>query len=230
VENREQDLTVMDFVAICPPAVVDRVRETDLTAAAGSTLFSWIASQSELQCQIAALEAVAKRLKSTSHPQVIDDFAASAATYARFLTPEVVDAVRVAFEHVPYSEAIAANYFLALRLNRIDLRDHLRAKVREDWSFEHPNLNAATWHYYMYLASLGETGALERLAGKIADTANGNDATNLLQSLSELKAEGVDEVLRSYLGDKRTADATEGPGPTIAESVRNFLMMREMMP
>jgi hypothetical protein len=220
----------MDFVAICPPAVVDRVRETDLSASSASTLFSWIASQSELDCQVAALEAVAKRLKATSHPQVIADFAASAATYARFLTPEVVERVREAFEHVPYSEDIAATYFLALRTNRIDIRPLLRAKVREDWSFEHPNLNAATWHYYMYLAALGEPGALDRLAQKIADTRNGNDATNLLQSLSELKADGVDEVLKSHLGDMRTADATEGPGPTIDESVRAFLAMRAMMP
>lgn len=217
---------MMDFADYCPPVVVERVQHADLASGENRGLFSWIASEAELECQVHAVKAVADRLDAESHPQVIDDFSRSVATYARLLTPEAVASVQAAYLRFPYLEAYADGYFAGLRLTGIDIRDRLRGRIREDWSFTHPRRDAATWHYYLYLASLGEPGALDALAAKIADTDNGNDATNLLQSLSELKAEGVDEVLALYLNDTRRADDPEGPGLMIAESVRIFMQMR----
>ena len=217
----------MDYVDACPMVVVERIRQADLSNAENSTLFSWIASKSALECQGSALQAIADRLNERSDPTVIDDFCGSVATYARFLTPEVTARVKAAYLRFPYSDAIAMNYFLGLRQGRIDIRDQLRDRVVEAWDFEQPRRDAATWHYYLYLASLGEPGALDRLARKIAATGNGNDATNLLASLSELNADGVDAVLKSYAEDQRTADGTEGPGLPISDNVKLWLMMRQ---
>jgi hypothetical protein len=157
---------------------------------------------------------------------VVGDFCGSVATYARFLDPEIRDSVAAAYRRMPYSDAIAMAYFDGLRQTGIDLRDRLLGRFREDWSFAQPRLNAATCLYYLYLASLGEPGALDRLAEKIAATKDGNDATNLLRSLADLRAPGVAEVLRRYADDQRRADDPEGPGMTIAENVKLFLSMR----
>jgi hypothetical protein len=158
---------------------------------------------------------------------VIDDFANSVATYARFMDRDGIAAVREAYLRVPYDPAIALNYFLGLREPGIDLRSHLRLKVVPDWSFTDPRQDAATWHYYIYLATLGEPGALEALADKVAATEDGNDVTNLLASLAELKLKEVDAILRSYAEDQRTADGVEGPGLPISANVELWLMMRE---
>ena len=97
----------------------------------------------------------------------------------------------------------------------------------EDWSFPHPRKNAATWHYYLYLASLDEPGALKKLADKISATEDGNDVTHLLQSLSELRVDGVEDILKLYANDTRRARGVEGPGQLVSKSVALFLRMRE---
>jgi len=216
----------MAFVDSCPPIVVERVMHVDLASAENSELFSWIASQSALECQVQAVGAIAGRMKADSHPQVIDDFSASVATYARFLDPGAIEKVTGAYLRMPYYNSVALNYFNGLIQTGIDIRSKLKRRVIEDWSFTHPRRDAASWHYYLYLASLGEPGAMEKLADKIERTENGNDATNLLQSLSELKAEGVVEVLKRYETDTRRADGTEEPGMMISENVKVWLMMR----
>lgn len=216
----------MAFVDSCPPIVVERVMRVDLGSGENSELFSWIAGQAPLECQVQAVAAIAGRLNRDSHPEVIADFCSSVATYARFFTPLALEQIKHAYLRMPYSDTIALPYFLGLRQTGIDIRDHLASRVKVDWSFTHPRNNAATWHYYLYLASLGEPGALDALADKIARTKNGNDATNLLESLSKLPGEPVAAILRSYATDQRRADGTEGPGATIAETVNIWLMMR----
>lgn len=216
----------MVILDTCPPAVIERIETADLGSSENAMLFSWIASMAELECQAAAVPAVAERLTARSHPLVIDDFCSSVATYARFLPEGALGRVRAAYRRIPYRDAYAPSYFAGLRATGTDLRAHLKPRVTEDWSFTHPRRNAATWHYYLYLASLGETGALERLAEKIAATEYGNDVANLLASLAELKADGVDEVLRRYVDDPRTSDAPEGPGATVGELAQIHLLTR----
>lgn len=216
----------MAFVDSCPPIVVERVMRVDLGSSENSELFTWIAGQAPLDCQVQAVVAIAGRLNRDSHPQVIADFASSVGTYARFFTPLALEQIKHAYLRVPYSDAIALNYFTGLRLTGIDIRDHLSSRVREDWSFTHPRTDAATWHYYLYLVSLGTPGALDRIAQKIAKTENGNDATNLLESLSEVPGKDITALLRTYENDSRTSDGTEGPGPMISENVKVWLMMR----
>jgi hypothetical protein len=216
----------MAFVDSCPPIVVERVMRVDLGSSENSELFSWIAGQAPLDCQVQAVVAIAARLNRDSHPQVISDFCSSVGTYSRFFTPLALEQIKHAYMRFPYSDEIALNYFNGLRLTGLDIRDYLKPRVTLDWSFTHPRTNAATWHYFLYLASLNEPGALEALAAKIAQTKNGNDATNLLESLSHLPGEGVADILRSYAKDQRRSDGTEEPGPTIAEMVGVWLMMR----
>ena len=208
----------------CPPAVLERVRAADLRSADSSALFGTIAAE-PIACQVAALREVAGRLDATSHPQVIGDFCGTAATLARFLPGEARDEVRAAYLRFSYDASIHASYFLGLRANRIDLRAQLQGKVAEDWSFEHPRRDAATWHYHLYLASLGDAGAYAKLAAKIAATSSGNDATNLLTSLAELGADAAKEIVLRYADDPRRADGPSGPAMRVSETVARLLEM-----
>ena len=216
----------MDYVDVCPAAVVERIELADLGSSDAGTLMTWIASQGNFDCTVASVVGIGERLSSRSHPVVIADFCGSVASYASSFDRGQLAKIRAAYLRIPYDPTIALTYFMGLRATGIDIRDHLRLKVRIDWNFVHPRQNAPTWHYFMYLASLGEPGALEDLAAKIAATANGNDATNLLESLAELQVPGVDAILRSYANDRRRADGTEEPGLPISENVKMWLAMR----
>lgn len=212
----------------CPPDVFERMRTVDLTDPENSALFGPIGSAS-VECQVEALWVIAGRVDPSSDAQVVGDFCGAAATLSRFLPPEARDDVRAAYLRFPYSEPIHLDYFLGLRLNRIDLRGRLAGAVAVDWTFTHPRQDAATWHYFMYLAVLGEPGAYAKLAAKIAATTNGNDATNLLKSIAELGTEPVREILQVYASDTRRADGASGPGMTIAETVA-LLLTRYFQP
>ena len=146
----------MDFIDVCPPNVVQVVETADLGQSENGDLFSWIAGEAPLDCQVMALSKVADRMGKASHPQVIDDFSASAATYSRFLKPRDIERIASAYRRMEYHDFIAANYFNGLRQNRIDIRDKLRRHVQEDWSFAHPRqAGAATWALRVRL-DLGE--------------------------------------------------------------------------
>lgn len=217
----------MDFIDVCPPIVVERLMNIDLTSSENAPLFSWVAEQSSLNCQIQSVIVVASKLNANSHPQIISDFCGSVATYSGFFTPLAIDQIKQAYLRVPYYESIAPSYFIGLRDTKIDIRDHIKTIVGEpDWSFTHPRKNAATWHYYLYLASLHEPGAIDALAQKISDTRNGNDATNLLESLSQLKGQHVTKVLKQYENDDRHADGTNSPALKISENVKFWLENR----
>ena len=206
---------------VCPADVARRIETVDLGKGDDAPIFSWIESHSDRPCAVAAVGAIADRLDAKSAGPFIDDFCGSTATYAKWLGPEVVARVEAAYRRFPYLDWLAFSYFMGLRYNHIDFRVYLAGKVPESWAFTSPRQGApsATWDYSMYLASVGERGALDKLAAKIAATTNGNDATNFLASLADLDAPGVDEVLDRYAHDTRHADGSRGPGLTIAENV-----------
>lgn len=209
--------------ANCPDNVRKQIQSADLTTSESSTLFAWIAENSPLECQVHAVGVVAERLGADSDPQVIDDFCGAAATYAKFLAPEDRIKVKDAYTRFLYRDSIALNYFGGLRRNQIDIRAQLTGKVEEDWTFDNPRRDAATWHYYLYLASLDTPGAYEALRKKLTDTANGNDLTNLIKSLAELRTPRTKDILLEYRDDMRTADSPVGPGMTVSETVKILL-------
>lgn len=216
----------MNYVDICPPAVVYQIQQADLRSSDSSNLITWVEQNSDRQCTVAAIEAIAGRLGADSDLSVIDLFCNAVASYARMLNDDQKAIIRAAYLRFPYNPAISFNYFLGLRENHIDLRDALRDKVGIDWNFVSPRRNAQTWDYYLYLATMGEPGALEALAAKIADTKGGNDVALLLESLSDVPGKGVDDILKTYADDQRTDDNVSGPGLPIADTVRNLLMIR----
>jgi hypothetical protein len=207
----------------CPPVVIEYVQSVDLTSSDNSNVFSWIASNSTLACQIESLSTVADRLNAISHTQVIDDFCASAATYSRFLDETAKEKIKQAYIRIPYDKSIALNYFNGLRYNSIDIRPFLFVHMQQDWSFKHPRQNAETWHYFLYLASLDEEGAYDAIEKKLDSTLDGNDATNLIVSLADLKTEQTKHILLKFAKDMRHADGPEGPELTIAETVKILL-------
>jgi hypothetical protein len=203
----------MNYVDICPPAVVYQIQQADLRSAASSNLITWVEENSDRQCAIAAMEAIAARLTVDSDLSVIDLFCNAVASYAHMLDADQKAVIREA-------------YFLGLRNTHIDLREELHGRVKINWDFHSPRRDAETWDYYLYLATMDEPGALEALAHKIAETKNGNDATLLLMSLAEVPGKGVDDILKLYANDKRTADAVDGPGLPISANVGLLFMMR----
>lgn len=218
----------MDYVDLCPMVVIEQVRHADLASSENNDLFGWIEERSDVSCLLAAILGIGDRLRASSDPQVVDDFCNMVASYSDELMPEGGSRIKAAYTRMRYSNPIAQNYFAGLRKTGIDLRSRLEDVMLDDWSFTNPRKKAHTWHYYMYLASLGEAGALERLGDKIASASSGNQAANLLESFSDLNAEGADELLRSYLTDTRETEDPEGPGPTVAENVETFLQLRSL--
>lgn len=216
----------MNYVDICPPAVVYQIQQADLRSAASSNLITWVEENSDRQCAIAAMEAIAARLTVDSDLSVIDLFCNAVASYAHMLDADQKAVIREAYLHFPYNPVISFNYFLGLRNTHIDLREELHGRVKINWDFHSPRRDAETWDYYLYLATMDEPGALEALAHKIAETKNGNDATLLLMSLAEVPGKGVDDILKLYANDKRTADAVDGPGLPISANVGLLFMMR----
>lgn len=216
----------MNYIDICPPAVVYEIQQADLRSSESSNLITWVEEHSDRQCAVAALEAVAVRLNAESDLTVIDLFCNAVASYARMLDAGQKAIIRAAYQRFSYDPAISFNYFLGLRNANIDLRGDLHGKVAIDWSFSSPRRDAETWDYYLYLAALDEPGALEALATKIAETKSGNDTTLLLMSLADLPRKAVDDILTRYAEDQRTAEGVNGPGLTIAENVRLLRMMR----
>lgn len=218
----------MDFVDVCPPAVVARVQAEDLSAEGAQGLFSWIGDTATAACRLKALVAIAARMDADSHPGVVRAFASAVTSNARFLPPDALEPLAGAFRRVRIDAEGAAGYFGALRATGIDLRDHLRGRVPEDWSFADPYSGATTWHYHLYLASLQEPGALDALADKIARTESGNAVSLLLQSLDQLGGAEVTEVLRRYLGDERREEGMTGPGSTVGATVEVLLQIRAL--
>lgn len=211
---------------VCPAVVTEHIQSADLSSSEHSTLFSWIAEHSPLKCQVRSVGTVADLLGVSSDMQVIDDFCGAAATYARFLEPDERQKVKAAYTRFPYQASVALNYFSGLRHNRIDIRAQLSGKIKVDWSFENPRRNAATWHYYLYLASLDTPGAYEAIEAKLAATVNGNNLTNLLKSLADLGSPRVVAILSLYREDTRTADGPDGPGIKVSETVKTLLNTR----
>ncbi len=216
----------MNYVDICPPAVVYEIQQADLRSEDSRNLIGWVEANSTWPCALAALEAVATRLNADSNLSVVDLFCNAVAAYAPALDDDQKAIIRAAYLRFPYKPAISFNYFLGLRSAGIDLRDELRDRIRVNWTFASPRRDAETWDYYLYLATLNDPGALEALARKIADTANGNDATLLLMSLAEVPGPGIDDILRSYAADPRTADGVDGPGLPISKNVKLLFLKR----
>ena len=207
----------------CSQEVLDHVESADLTSSESSDLSSWIAENSELECQVHCVGLVAQRLDAMSDLQVVGDFCGSVATYARFLEPEAKGHIEGAYLRVRDDSSISTNYFTGLRYSQIDIREHVKDRVPEDWTFTHPRRDAATWHYHLYLASLEESESYDLLEKKLEETQNGNDATNLIKSLGDLKTERTQSILEKYRTDQRTADDPVGPGPKIADTVELLL-------
>jgi hypothetical protein len=216
----------MDYVDVCPPSVVQAIREADLRSYDSRNLITWAETEAGRGCAVAALDEVARRLTPDSDLAVIDLFWNAVATYAPMLDADQIETVRLAYLRIPYDPALSFNYFLGLRNTGIDIRGRLRNRVPINWNFTSTRRDAQTWDYYLYLASLNEPGALAALAAKIADTASGNDATQMLRSLSDLRVDGVDAILKGYAGDPRRADGVSGPGLPLSKNIELMLMRR----
>lgn len=210
----------------CPPNLAVEIRQIDVTLQDSGQIISEIVDKSFLNahCIEAMLVTIAKKINALTDQLVLSNFFSSLATHHKILSDNAKSQIKEGILRARYMQSIAAYYFTALRYNQIDVRDYLQDKIIEDWSFTHPRAeNAATWHYYLYLASLNEPGAIEALDKKIAITASGNDVTNLLTSLYDLKSEEAFDILLKYKDDMRRADAPEGEGMSISETVKIYL-------
>ncbi len=215
---------------LCPPAVLQIIEQADIQTADGDALFGAVQEGTSLGCQLYALTTIAERLNSTASLTLVDAFAETTAMYARVLQPEHLDPIKNAYLRMPYDGSIAPSYFAGLRANRIDIREHLAERMTEDWSFVHPrDENAATWHYYLYLATLGTEGAMERLSEKMDAAETPNDLANLLRSFADVPGREATRVIRGYAKDDRRADGVDGPGTgiAIADAVEQILAYRK---
>lgn len=166
---------------------------------------------------------LANRIGPNAEPEFVTVYFTTAGDLARQNPTTVREAIAAAATRVPFGQMpeTAVPVFGALRANRIDIRPALAKTLISDWTFVRPQ--DPTWQYHLYLADLCTKGAVAALADKIAAATDGNDATNLLKSLATVRNEQVRQVLASYRDDRRHADAPDGPGLTIAQTVQSLL-------
>lgn len=219
----------MDFypevVNHCSAPIAAEVQAIDGTTPKGSDALIDILMGRSLadNCLTSVLGLLAGSIGPTTGLSFVTDYFQFAYRLAAQNPPDVRNAIgtaaaRVSFQQMP-DAGVAV--FGALRANRIDIRPTLAKTFVSDWSFVRPQ--DPTWQYHLYLADLGTPGAVEAMAKKIAATPNGNDATNLLQSLATVRNDEVRKVLALYQDDQRRADAPDGPGLTIAQTVQLLL-------
>ncbi len=228
---RVQKGTEMNSNDICPPEILTKIKSIDFSTDEGSSLSSWIYDTLRIkhpkntECIMFSIGLIADRLDHKTHAAVVRDFGGHVGTYARFLKPETLSKIKAAYLRLPYYVDEAKFYFIGLRLGSIDIREKLRKEIKEDWSFT--THQAPTWHYYLYLASLNEPNALDKISKKVAEIKNGNETSHFLRDLIESKIKGVRKILTQYLEDERHTDGPNGPGAKISEIVKIHLQFLE---
>jgi hypothetical protein len=210
----------------CPPELVTRIQSADLTSDTNGSRVSSLPAGTSRECAVELIVGLAPRLDATSHRFVVQDWCVAVATDANTLSPSDKQTIRDAYLRFPYNESISLDYFNGLRYSGIDVRSQLAGKIPDDWQFSHPRKGAETWHYYKYLASLDQPGAYDALAAKLAATRNGNDLTNLVTDFAEIGTDKAKAIVLHYAGDSRRSNAPNGPGMTVAETVK-FLLESE---
>lgn len=212
----------------CPAEIVSEVKAADLRRPAGDDIFYVVESQDAGPvCVLASTLYLAPKMTARVHGDVQTGFLTSVATYAGLFPAEALPLLAEAMTRLPRTDENAFIYFSALRLNQLDLRDKLEGTILPDWSFAHPrDADATTWHYYLYLASLGDAEALDALIDKIDSTEDATNAYALLTDLTELPDSRVTQVLRRYASDDRLTRGSSGPGASLGELVQILLDQR----
>jgi len=215
----------------CATPAMERIKTLDFSKEESAEVFSSIdVAPGWGRCAAVAVVQIADRLDARADRQVVSQFCTSVATFARHFSADDLTHLRAAYLRFPFVEADARPYFLGLEATTLDLRAHLKGKVKVNWSFPSLHHDDATWCYERYLASLGEPGALDALAKKIARTKYGNDAYLFLLDLSESKIAGVDALIGRSAKDQRHTDGVDGPGMLISQWVELYLNQRKTNP
>ena len=209
------------FLDNCPVEIVAEVKAADLIRPIGEDIFFTVEnSNAGPVCALASTLYLAPKISRRSSLEVQIGFLSSAATYAGLFPVDSLPAIADAILKIQRTNENTFIYFKALRLNKIDVRTVLFGSVVPNWAFQHPrDMDAATWHYNLYLASLGEDDALNALIDKVQTTMDATAVYALLVDLAELPAKEVTQLLRSYLDDTRSTRGSNGPGATLGELV-----------
>ncbi|MBT0956276.1 hypothetical protein IV417_02660 [Alphaproteobacteria bacterium KMM 3653] len=212
----------MDFVelvnATCPPGIAAQVQGFRGGAAEGGRYWDLTPELGGV-CGSNVLGLLAERVDARSDGVFLAAYFAQASDHVATNTAQVRERIAQAAARVDIEARpdLARGYFTALRLNRIDIREALA--LRPIAPMQGGEFRQLGWQYHLYLASLDTPGALAAMASHVEGIASGNDVTNLLRSLVELRRRDVRALLETYRGDQRHADGPNGPGATIAQSV-----------
>jgi len=113
--------------------VIERVAAIDLAADADEALFSWLAINTDLKCQVHAIIEVTGRMDARAYVSLVGHICSSAAKYGRFLSD-----VGRAQVHKAYDPSIHFAWLMGLRVSHIDIRYKMRGMILEYWSFAQP--------------------------------------------------------------------------------------------
>lgn len=213
----------MDYIdhlnTSCPTEIVQLFQETRMQEFPEATITSLaLKSGGGYPCAEAVILAMTPRLDGRTDQQLLRDYFNGLLNYVTALPEGYAEEVRAAVLRIGTLDPVAKSAYRALRHHGIDIRDMALPDPAPDWSFtQADSSNAAAWHRALYLASFGEAEAYGRLADKIAQTTNGNDAYGLIKSLQELDTPEAAAIVDQYRNDTRHTDGPSGPGLTIAE-------------
>lgn len=216
----------MDYLelvnATCPIGIATEIRTIGSDLSAGDKLWE-IAPTLDPECGSNVLALLSSKVDAGTDPLFLSAYFSEAVRLSASNTPAIRQLVGDAASRVEITQHpdLARSYFSALIANNIDIRPVLIQKNIPMLSGN--EFRSLPWQYHLYLVALDTPHAIQMIERHLLTVQNGNDATNLLTSLANIRKPDVRRVLQSYSDDTRHADGPSGPGATISQTVTALL-------
>lgn len=217
------------LITSCPAEYVAMARAEDLSRFPQNAVLGTVWGQSGAwrpDCINALIVWFAGHIGPRAHEQQVRDWLGYLAGYEGRLPPDQREVVRDALLRIGYGRQLAKPFFEAMIVHGIDIRHELAPRIVPDWTFAtpvEPDGGDHTWHYFRYLAVLGEPGAYAALADKVAVTRNANAVVQFLDSLAKLRTREARAIVELYRRDPRKIITAGGEQEPMADSVAVML-------
>ncbi len=206
----------------CPVEFVQRLDEWDLKKYADGFIFSDLLNARERGCAAAIANALTAQIVPGLHYDTYRAWLGIQYQRARALDPSQLQATRAAALRIDYEPRLASKLLPMLWRNEIDLRAELAPRFADD----RPDLtDEERWWWGLYLAHMGEPGAMDLLAAVMSRDTEAYETINRFDQIARFDTPEAKALIASYSDDpRRTMRTAGGYGPTVGEYVRKYLL------
>lgn len=217
----------MDFVAVmgemCPPSIVQKAKEIDLTKLDSSQIWTEIAfSDASPTCLSSVVGSSAERVTNQSNPNLIKDVLNLAQRVSDTNGPEVRRALMEMAQRINVEENYVAAFYEMLWANKIDLVAEHPPIPAPLWTVSTGDSSHIAFQRAIYLVRMGVPGAEEHLSEGLAvvSTQINPFKSHVQHMLLNARHPSYQRILEPYLSDKRRASGLFGPDHPIGDYIR----------